>query len=107
MSERPNRQIYRALALSAAVVLVAAIALWWLAGERLPGPGSATYREMVSAFYTGVIALDVDTKDRATALLDALEAKSVKPEWLSKDHRDGLLQHTDESVRTRAAKVLR
>ncbi len=46
------------------------------------------------------------TADRAAALLGGLEKGAVKPEWLTRDHRDGLLKHPDESVRTRAAKVL-
>src|SRR4051794_29608640 len=33
--------------------------------DTLPGPGSETYQEMVSAFYAGVAALDVDANDRA------------------------------------------
>jgi putative membrane-bound dehydrogenase-like protein len=46
------------------------------------------------------------TAERANALLDALEKGTAKPDWLTKDHRDGLLKHPDEAVRTRAAKVL-
>ena len=46
------------------------------------------------------------TADRAAALLDGIAAGTVKPDWLAKEHRDGLLKHTDDSVRTRAAKVL-
>jgi putative membrane-bound dehydrogenase-like protein len=46
------------------------------------------------------------TADRANALLDGLGKGTVKSEWLTQGHRDGLLRHPDESVRTRAAKVL-
>jgi hypothetical protein len=46
------------------------------------------------------------TPERANALLDALEKGAAKPDWLTKDHRDGLLKHPDETVRTRAVKVL-
>jgi putative membrane-bound dehydrogenase-like protein len=46
------------------------------------------------------------TADRANALLDGIEKGAVKPDWLTKEHRDGLLKHPDEAVRARAAKVL-
>jgi putative membrane-bound dehydrogenase-like protein len=46
------------------------------------------------------------TPERANALLDALEKGAAKPEWVEKEHREKLLAHPDEAVRTRAAKVL-
>ncbi|MCI0705590.1 MAG: c-type cytochrome [Planctomycetia bacterium] len=46
------------------------------------------------------------TPARATALLDAVEKGSAKLEWLEKDHRETLLKHPDEAIRTRAAKLL-
>jgi len=46
------------------------------------------------------------TKGRITVLLDAVEGGSTKPEWLDKEHREALLKHQDETIRSRAAKVL-
>jgi putative membrane-bound dehydrogenase-like protein len=46
------------------------------------------------------------TADRSSALLDGLEQGMVKPDWLTPDHRTGLLKNPDESVRTRASRVL-
>lgn len=46
------------------------------------------------------------TPERANALLDGLEKGAVKPDWLTKEHRGGLLKHPNEVVRTRAAKAL-
>ncbi|MBN9122190.1 MAG: neutral/alkaline non-lysosomal ceramidase N-terminal domain-containing protein [Planctomycetes bacterium] len=46
------------------------------------------------------------TPARTTALLNAVEKGSAKPEWLTKEHRDALSKHADEAVRTRAAKLL-
>jgi putative heme-binding domain-containing protein len=48
----------------------------------------------------------VRTPARANTLLDAIEKGGVKTEWLAKEHRDALLKHADEGVRTRAAKLL-
>jgi putative membrane-bound dehydrogenase-like protein len=48
----------------------------------------------------------VRTPARAGALLDAIEAGPAKAEWVGKDHREGLLKHPDEGVRSRAAKLL-
>lgn len=67
MSERFRSRRYWVILLAALVALAAAVGYWRFAGGRLPGPESEAYREMVSAFYTGVVALDVDTKDRAEA----------------------------------------
>ena len=48
--------------------------------DALPRPGSETYREMVSAFYAGVAALDVDATERAkTALTRATELVPAEP----------------------------
>jgi putative membrane-bound dehydrogenase-like protein len=46
------------------------------------------------------------TPARAAALLDALEKGTVRREWLDNEHRDALLMHPDEAIRTRAAKRL-
>jgi putative heme-binding domain-containing protein len=46
-------------------------------------------------------------RERIAALLDAIEAGKVKPDWLAKEHREALLKHRDEVVRTRAAKLLK
>ncbi len=46
------------------------------------------------------------TPARATALLDAVEKGTAKPEWVEKVHRDTLLEHPDAAVRARAAKLL-
>ena len=50
------------------------------AAAELPRPGSETYREMVSAFYSGVAALDVDADERAkTSLTRATELVPGEP----------------------------
>ena len=41
------------------------------------------------------------TPARAAALLDALEKGTTKADWLAAEHRDALLKHPDEAVRTR------
>jgi hypothetical protein len=46
------------------------------------------------------------TPSRAIALVEAIEAGTVKLEWLEKDHREALVKHPDEAVRSRAAKIL-
>jgi HEAT repeat protein len=46
-------------------------------------------------------------RERITVLLDAVEAGKVKPDWLAKEHRETLLKHRDDAVRTRAAKLLK
>lgn len=43
---------------------------------------------------------------RTTALLDAIEKGTAKADWLAKEHRDALLKHKDDAIRTRAAKLL-
>ena len=43
---------------------------------------------------------------RASALLDAIEKGGAKAEWLAKEHRDALLKHKDDAIRTRAGKLL-
>jgi hypothetical protein len=54
----------------------------------LPQPGSAAYREMVSAFNAGVAALDVDAPDRAKAHLTlATELVPGEPAaWADRAH---------------------
>ncbi len=48
--------------------------------EKLPQPGSEVYRETVSAFYSGIAALDVDARDRArTNLTKAAELAPGEP----------------------------
>lgn len=66
---KTRRSAALAIAALALVVLAAAFAFWRFAGDRLPGPGSDTYRDMVSAYYTGVAAMDADTTERAEANL--------------------------------------
>ena len=46
------------------------------------------------------------TPARAIALLDSIEKGTVQQEWLEKAHRDALLRHADDGVRSRSAKVL-
>jgi putative membrane-bound dehydrogenase-like protein len=48
----------------------------------------------------------VRTPARAATLLGAIENGTAKPEWLSKAHRDALLKHADDGIRTRAARLL-
>lgn len=71
-----NHQSGRRIWIAAVVVVVvgAAVGVYLARRERsgpssLPGPGSAKYDEMVSAFYAGVAALDVDAAERAQTLL--------------------------------------
>jgi putative membrane-bound dehydrogenase-like protein len=46
------------------------------------------------------------TPARAHALLDAAEGGSIRSEWLDKEHREALIKHPDENVRSRASKLL-
>jgi putative membrane-bound dehydrogenase-like protein len=48
----------------------------------------------------------LQTPTRAATLLDAIEKGTAKAEWLGKEHRDALLKHTDDTIRTRAGKLL-
>src|SRR4051794_36725699 len=64
-SRKRRRWIAVALAGAVLVALVAGILVVRPWGETLPGPGSETYRKLVSAFSAGVAALDVDANDRA------------------------------------------
>lgn len=54
------------------------------------------------AFAVGALLRNVA---RVRALLDGIEAGSVKPGWVGKDHRKALLDDPDEAVRARAAKA--
>jgi putative membrane-bound dehydrogenase-like protein len=46
------------------------------------------------------------TPARVAALLDALEKRTAKAEWLDEAHRDALLKHPDEALRLRATKLI-
>src|SRR5262249_13224972 len=46
------------------------------------------------------------TPARANSLLDTIEQSHAKAEWLAKEHRDALIKHKDDGIRTRAAKLL-
>jgi hypothetical protein len=48
----------------------------------------------------------LQTPARTTALLDAIEKGGAKAEWLAKEHRDALLKHKDDAIRTRGVKLL-
>lgn len=75
-SSKPRRRLRGPVAAAAAVTAVLALTAtyWFLHHRRGDGSGGlqdlatanpALYRQMVSAFYTGVTALDVDDNDRA------------------------------------------
>jgi tetratricopeptide (TPR) repeat protein len=74
MSDRSRSIYWLAVAVTAFVVIVAVAGVYYLrrdanrrqrGGNALPQPGSAAYLQMVSAFYGGVAALDVDANDQA------------------------------------------
>lgn len=77
------------LVISVALGLAAIAAVWLTrrdgrvappAEKTLPGPGSETYREMVSAFYVGVAALDADARETAgPSLTRAVELVPEEP----------------------------
>lgn len=72
MNDQPARRIW--IAAIVVVLIAAATGLYVMrrghqAAHALPEPGSAKYDEMVSAFYAGVAALDVDAGERAQTLL--------------------------------------
>jgi hypothetical protein len=46
------------------------------------------------------------TPGRVAALLDAVEAGAVKPEWVGKERREALSKHPDERLRARARALL-
>src|SRR5262245_1564461 len=70
-----DRSWLRILLATVVALGLAVVAVFWLARRGgqvqplaeagLPGPGSETYREMVSAFYAGVAALDADANETA------------------------------------------
>ncbi len=85
-----SRSVYGWVWGLAALILCSAIAGGYLLWKReigqqpqveaLPKPGSDAYREMVSAFYAGVAALDVDATERAkTNLARATELIPDEP----------------------------
>ena len=47
------------------------------------------------------------TPARARALLDAVAAGTIRPDWVDKQSWDALLKHEDEEVRSRAGKVIK
>jgi len=68
MIRRSYAIIVVAAAVSSLIALAIATGVYLRRGstlEGIPRPGDKTYIEMVSAFYSGVAALDVDAKDRA------------------------------------------
>ena len=91
MSDRSRSRFAVLLAVAALIACVGVAAFFVLrrggngprvaeAKDTLPRPGSETYREMVSAFYAGVAALDVDATERAkTALTRATELVPAEP----------------------------
>lgn len=79
MSDRSRSWTWLALVVVAVVATVAGFLAWSArrpggqpvaGGDSIPEPGSATYREMVGAFYGGVAALDVDANDNARPMLE-------------------------------------
>jgi tetratricopeptide (TPR) repeat protein len=89
MSDRSRSRVGVVLAIAAFIAGagVAKVFVQWRAGNgpqvaegSLPRPGSETYREMVSAFYAGVAALDVDATEQAkTSLTRATELVPAEP----------------------------
>jgi len=67
MSHRLSSRLWLALAVLAVVASIAIVALlfWRGSAGTLPRPGSDTYRKLVSSFYTGVTALEVDANEQA------------------------------------------
>jgi tetratricopeptide (TPR) repeat protein len=68
MNKQSKVKIGMAAALAMLIALAIAIGIAvrrGSTGEKLPRPGDKTYADIVSAFYSGVAALDVDAKDRA------------------------------------------
>ncbi|HEV3167262.1 MAG TPA: hypothetical protein VGZ22_24850, partial [Isosphaeraceae bacterium] len=85
MSERTRSRYWLLLVLAAVVALVAGIVFLRRGanppqggGVSLPRPGSEAYEQMVSAFYEGVAALDVDARERAKEKLE--QATHLVPE---------------------------
>ena len=74
------------------------------ATAMLPRPGSETYGEMVSAFYSGIAAIDVDAKDRArTSLTRAAELVPKEPAaWANLGLLDLQLNDLDAATRNLA-----
>ncbi|MGP0065122.1 MAG: FG-GAP-like repeat-containing protein, partial [Isosphaeraceae bacterium] len=89
MSNRSRSRLGVVLAVAALVACFGVAALFFakradngprVAEDALPRPGSETYREMVSAFYSGVAALDVEATEQAkTALTRATELVPAEP----------------------------
>ena len=99
MSNRLRLRFWLALGAVAVIALVAVTAVILLprGGNLPPGggdnsvrPGSEIYREMVSAFYTGVTALDVDANDQARVSLT--QATELVPEEPAAWANRGLLK---------------
>jgi tetratricopeptide (TPR) repeat protein len=87
MTKQSNARIGAAVALAILIAIAIVIGLYVRRGsmrESLPGPGDKTYADLVSAFYSGVAALDVDAKDRArTELTRATELFAGEPATLA------------------------
>ena len=75
-----------------------------LVKEELARPGSEAYAEIVSAFYSGTAALDVDTRDRAAFVLDARDAaRAEEPAaWANLGLLDLRLGELDEAEKSLA-----
>lgn len=83
MSKQSKFKIGMAAAVAMLIALGIAIGIYVRRGsirEEVPRPGERTYADLVSAFYSGVAALDVDAKDRArTELTRVTELFSGEP----------------------------
>ncbi len=89
MSDRARTRVGLMLAVAALIACVGVAAFFVVrrpgngppaAEDSLPEPGSETYRAMVSAFYAGVAALDVEANEQArTSLTRASELVPAEP----------------------------
>lgn len=109
MSPGTRRLTWLFLTVAALIALTAGGILYWRlsrrphpgAGRALPGPGSETYREMVSAFFAGVVALDADAPELARVKLSrALELVPGEPAaWANRGLLSIRLQDYEAAVR--------
>jgi Tfp pilus assembly protein PilF len=101
MNGRSRRPFWIAIALASLAVAAAALIFWIKPfAVGLPGPGSEKYEAMVSAFFTGVSALD---SDASTIARDAFtKATTIVPEepaaWANLALAEIRLGHFDTAV---------
>ncbi len=95
--------IVTALAVVTAIYLRRVPAKPLASAEALPAPGSELYGQMVSAFYSGVAALDVDLRRARTNLTRATELVPAEPAaWADLGLADLRLRDLDAAARNLA-----